>query len=910
VWESERDEFGLEGREKKRKLQLPFYSIDELLALSEKERAKVLSTMSQEQKVEIFKRASDEQRLLLFKEMSDIDKKEISRVLDEKTRMALFKSVEYEDKLLLFNAMERSDQSEWLRRYPGLEFFLKKEDREPFKLGKKETDRDKKKLKDRDKKKLKEEEVPELSDIEKILSGEFPTEISRELKQYGYDFFKDDNSSFAPIDNMPVGPDYVLGAGDSFTINLWGKTEVTHKVTVARNGMVTIPRLGAIQVSGMKMDEMAKMLLSRFQEYYADCRMDISMSGIRTVDVFIVGEVKYPGTYSVSSVSTIITSLYAAGGPNKKGSMRSVFLMRNGKTVAELDLYEFLIGGNKSADVRVEAGDTIYVPVLGPVVGVAGFVKRPAIYEMKSSQSVRDVIHMSGGTLALSHLQNVVIERIQDHKRRVVRSFDLKPTEEKSDRNMDMPLEDGDVIKIYPVHEKLRQVVYLEGHVKYPREYELKPGMRLRDLIPSYEDLLPEPYLQQGEIVRLVPPDLRPKLVEFNLASLLNGDQSQNLELQDMDRVIIYDAWEKKDRPEVTIKGAVRTPGTYRLYRDMTVKDLIFRAGNLTDKAYQEDATLTRIAQGEKKTDTIRINFSPGNAMSGLESDNLALQKDDSIYITEIPNYAQSLERKVTLEGEFVFPGEYTFKEGERLQSVIQRAGGLTQDAYAFGAVFQREAVKKVQDEQLKSYVSKLEEDILTISSQAASTAMDKDQAAIMTETLQSKKQLLDKLKASKSTGRMVINLEEAMLLASSKYNIEMRPGDRLLVNKKPDSVNVLGEVYNPTAIVYEMGQDIGHYLDLVGGPTGNADKGQIYVVRANGSVISKEQEKFFGLATWDSKQHRWTVGSFNSMELDPGDTVLVPKKVEKYPWLRVIKDVTQIAYQVAVAAGIFFLTD
>jgi len=239
------------------------------------------------------------------------------------------------------------------------------------------------------------------------------------------------------------------------------------------------------------------------------------------------------------------------------------------------------------------------------------------------------------------------------------------------------------------------------------------------------------------------------------------------------------------------------------------------------------------------------------------------------------------------------------------LSSVIERAGGLTSDAYAFGATFERESVKKVQDEQLKGYVSKLEQDILTMSAQAAETAVDPDQAAILKETLTAKKQLLEKMRASRSTGRMVINLEELLVLASSDYNFELRPGDRLVVEKRPDSVNVLGEVYNPTAVVYQKARPVSYYLDMVGGPMEMAEKGEIYVVKANGSVFSRSQSKYFGMASWDAKNTRWTFGGFDSMQLDPGDTIIVPKKVESYPWLRIVKDVTQIMFQIAVSAGV-----
>ena len=866
--------------------------------LTPDERAKAFTSFSQEQKAEVLRQSSDEQRLTIFRSLSKTDKQWLVPYLDYETKLALFRAVEYDDKILIFTALSEQERADWLKNFPGLDLFLpgvaELPSQEPGKPLMPPY-----------------MQPPELSEIEKIMSGEFPTDISRELKQFGYDFFKPAGlPTFAPVTNVPVGPEYILGPGDAFTVQLWGKVEATHYVTVSNDGTITLPRVGVLRVSGRNMDQVANLLLKKFREYYTDFQMDISMGSLRTVGVFVVGEAKTPGTYNVSSLSTVITALFAAGGPSKKGSLRKISLMRNGKSIAELDLYDFLIGGNKTNDLRVQAGDTIHIPVVGPVVGVAGLVKRPAIYELKGNQTIGDVIQLAGGILPVGHNQNVVVERVQEHQRRIVKSFSLGPAIPTANKDLGLVLNDGDVVKVYPVHEKVRQVVYLEGHVKYPREYELKPGMKLRDIISSYEELLPEPYLHQADIVRLVPPDLHPKIIKFDLEAMLKGEESQNLPLQEMDRVIVYNAWEKKEMPEVTIKGAVRVPGKYRLYSGMTVKDLIFKAGNFTGKAYMDAASLTRISPGERETDTVTIPFSPARAVAGAKTDDLVLQKDDLIDIREIPQYAKALERRVLLEGEFVFPGEYSFKEGERLSSVVQRAGGLTQEAYAFGAVFTRESVRLVQDEQLQQYVSRLEESILALSHESVETSLDKDRADVIAETLAAQKQLVEKLKASRSTGRMVINLEEALVLASSQYNLELKPGDHLIVKKRPDSVNVLGEVYNPTSLVFSKEQTVNRYLDVVGGPTDNAEKGQIYVVRANGAVVSKAQEKFFGMATWDSKGSRWTMGGFGSTELDPGDTIIVPKKLVRYPWLKVVKDITETIFHIAVSAGVITRLD
>jgi protein involved in polysaccharide export with SLBB domain len=432
--------------------------------------------------------------------------------------------------------------------------------------------------------------------------------------------------------------------------------------------------------------------------------------------------------------------------------------------------------------------------------------------------------------------------------------------------------------------------------------------MRVADLIPSYDALLPEPYLPRAEIIRLAQPDLHPEVIEFKLGALLDGDQSQNIALQDMDRIIVYDVAEKMKLPRVTISGAVRQPGTYRLYQGMRVKDLIFRADNLLPSAFVNHASLSRVAVGKGQTEVVTIEFSPEKALAGDAVDDIALRPDDSIYIREIPRYNEALERKIALEGEFKFPGEYTFTEGERLSSVIARAGGLTAAAYPFGAVYMREDIKELQKKRIQEYVNQLEEDVLVLTSQTAETSLEQTEAEIALKSLTAKKQLLEKMRTSRPTGRMVVNLEKVLSNPGSDQDFKLQPGDRLVVNKRPDYVNVLGEVYNPTALLVEPGRRVDYYLNLVGGATETAEEDQIYLVKANGTVISKSQEGFLGLANWDSENHRWALGSFENTRVNAGDTIIVPKKVEKYPWLRVVKSVTEIMYHIAVAAGVIIV--
>jgi protein involved in polysaccharide export with SLBB domain len=916
----------------------------------------IFDRLSPEQKIEAFQRLETEEQALVFRWLTDKEKRAVFASLDTKAKVKLFARLDDPDQEYILNGLEdrtksrllsglsSEQRSKWIYRYPGLSMSMPNESEmesrrsEPSAPWDRTAPREQPSLRDRsslkkniEKRKklwpkgesfqkakpwLKERTWPEKpeeleeepSRIEKIMSGVFPQTIDRKLTQFGYDFFNTTEPALVPLIDVPVGDDYLLGPGDAFVINLWGRVEAQYEVTVSPDGTIVVPRLGSLTVAQLTFKETRKLLERKFKEYYPDFSMSLTMDRLRTIQVFVIGEVEHPGTYSISGLGTVIDALYAAGGPRKAGSLRNIKVTRQTDTIATLDLYNFLIDGSKAEDIRLRSGDTVFVPVIGAVAGVAGNVRRPGIYEMKKATTIGQLFDLAGGIMPTGYLQNVVVERIANNQRRVVKSFNLTETGSSAGNHLGTILNDGDVVKVFPVNRQMHQVVFLEGHVKYPREYECKPGMRILDLIPSYDALLPEPYLPRAEIIRLAKPDLHPEIIEFNLGALLNGDMRQNLALQDMDRIIVFDISEKMKLPQVTISGAVRHPGTYRLYQGMHVKDLIFRADNLLPSAFMDHASLSRVAVGKSRTDVVTIDFSPQKALAGDSFNDIALKPEDSVYIREIPRYKEALEQKITLEGEFRFPGEYAFTEGERLSAVIDRAGGFTEEAYPFGAVFMREDVKDLQKKRIKEYVNQLEEDILVLTSQSADTSLEQTEADIVLKSLTAKKQLLEKMRNSRPTGRMVVDLKKVLMNPGSDQDFKLQAGDRLVVKKRPDYVNVLGEVYNPTALLVQKDQRVDYYLNQVGGATGTADSDQIYLVKANGTVISKSQEGFWGLANWDAEKHRWALGSFESTKVDPGDTIIVPKKVEKYPWLRVVRSVTEIMYHIAVAAGVIIV--
>jgi protein involved in polysaccharide export with SLBB domain len=299
------------------------------------------------------------------------------------------------------------------------------------------------------------------------------------------------------------------------------------------------------------------------------------------------------------------------------------------------------------------------------------------------------------------------------------------------------------------------------------------------------------------------------------------------------------------------------------------------------------------------------IKFSVSKALQGDKTDDILLEPDDVINIRTIPSYSQALQRKITLEGEFIFPGEYSFSEGERLSSVISRAGGLTEDAYPFGAIFEREAVKVTQNASYEENMQQLERDIASLTAIATNSSLDKEDLATVQVTLTEKKDTMDKLKRTEPTGRMVINLEKILSSPSSIIDVQLRAGDFLTVSKRQDFVNITGEVYNQTALLYEEGKTVDYYLNKVGGVTKRAAKRQTYIVKANGTVISRQQGSILGIGMWDQGNSRWSFGGFGSIELDPGDTIFVPQKTAKINWLKGISDITQVLYQLAVAAHV-----
>jgi protein involved in polysaccharide export with SLBB domain len=720
----------------------------------------------------------------------------------------------------------------------------------------------------------------------------------KSLTQFGYNFFRPSAVGFSPLTDVPVGDDYVIGPGDRIILNLWGSVEGTYELDVNRSGEIFLPKVGEIKVYGIPFGKLHEVIRAGLAKNFKDFGLNVTMGKLRVIKVFVVGEVKAPGDYNLSSLSTLINALSAAGGPLKTGSLRKVQVKRGGRVVETADLYDFFLKGDKSRDIRLLAGDTVFVPVIGRVAGVAGNVRRPAIYELKGEKNLYDLIDLAEGLLPTGYLQRVQISRVEAHEKKLVADFNIDPKAEGKtlDQIMErIKIQDMDIVKIFPIDLKLRDQVRLEGYVLRPGDYALVPGMRISRLLTA-DNLLPEYYDSVGEITRRYPPDSPPEKILFNPARAIAGDPSFDLELREFDKVRIFSRWEMEEMPKVTVTGEVQKPGEYRLFRNMTVHDLLVAAGNPKLTAYMESAEVSRIKKSGKEVTSYSIIINLEEALKDNPAHNIRLDPYDELIIRKIPRWVDETERSITLKGEFVFPGVYPIRRGEKLSSVIVRAGGFTDKAYLPATRFTRESVREQQQKRMDEMMASAEQEIAKKQIELTGKASSSEEMESTKAALAGLQRSVELLRNKQAEGRLVIRLSSLEKFKDSNYDVEIKGGDVLEVPETPNSVNVLGQVYNPTSFIPIDDGDVGYYLKKSGGPTRYAEEDDIYIVRADGTVISRQQSSYF--STLFSS-------GFMSAGIKPGDTIIVPQRFEKIAWMREIKDIATILGQIALTAGV-----
>lgn len=698
-----------------------------------------------------------------------------------------------------------------------------------------------------------------------------------------------------PSSNVPVGPDYVIGPGDEVRIGVWGSVEGTWSAEVDRDGNINVPKIGTLGVTGLTFQEIKEVLQKEMSRYFKDFQMSVTMGNLRTLTVYVVGNAQAPGAYSVSSLSTVINALVVAGGPSKAGSMRDIQLKRKGETVSHLDLYDFLISGDKSSDLRLLPEDVIFIPPIGPIVGVAGNVDRPAIYEMKGKTMLSEGIKMAGGVTAAAHLQRVQVERVFQRQTKVVVDVNF----EKFKGKQDIPLQDGDIVKIFPIVPLVTNMVVLQGNVRRPGEYEWRPGMRAKDILPHGDSLLPDTFLEYALITRLVPPDNHQEYRSFDLGAVLfRSDVQNNICLEPYDVVTVFNKWEMVPKEKVRITGAVNRPGEFDYRPNMRLSDLLKLAGGLSKYALGSKAELTRVTPMSSGPLTQQIAINPEEALAGSPEDDISLQGDDYLFVKTVPDWR--LYRTVSLSGEVKFQGNYALSKGEKLSSVLERAGGFTEKAYPRGAVLTRLSLKNTQQQQLNDMIGRLQQEVMARSAAAVGGATDPDEAQIAVAESKQKQAFVEGLKQIRATGRMVINVEEARRAKNSALDVELEDGDVLTIPTNPQTVQVIGAVYNQSSFVFLPTKDYSYYIDRAGGFSRVADKSQVYIVKVDGSTTSPGSGFF-----WNTGAKQWESGSPDQIEA--GDTIVVPAELERIAWLRNLKDLTQVLYQTTLGGAVIW---
>jgi protein involved in polysaccharide export with SLBB domain len=701
--------------------------------------------------------------------------------------------------------------------------------------------------------------MPSLED----LYAQFPASETK-LKRFGSGVFRNGtgNADELPMD-LPAGPDYVLGPGDGIVLNLWGSISQRLNRTVDRQGQVALPEAGTITIAGQTIGQAQEMIRKTLGEQFQNIRVEISLARLRTVRIYVVGDVERPGAYDISSLSTPLNALYAAGGPTSRGSLRTVRHYRGQELVREADLYDFLLHGVRSDIDRLLPGDTILVPPVGPQVTISGMVRRPAVYELKGEAGLNEVLDLAGGVLVSATLRQINVERIDAHQRHTMLSVQLPEdgTGDGASKTLAaFHVQDGDrvlVSSILPYNEK---AVYLEGHVFRPGKYPYRDGITVNELLRSYQDLLPEP-ADHAEIVRLQAPDFRPMTISFKLSDVLVGDDP--IALQPFDLIRIFSRYEV-DPPKVTILGEVLRPGEYPLAQDMTAAGLVTMAGGFKRSAYREQADLSSyVVQNGAKVVVAHRAIEIGKAVAGERNADVTLKPGDLVSIRQLTAWVD-IGASVAVRGEVVYPGTYGITEGERLSSVLKRVGGFRETAYPIGAVLERVQVREMGEKTRLEMIRRMETASPGLSGALSATP---EQAATLQAMEQQRQQILASLRSHPAGGRMVIRISaDVGRWENTPADIEMRAGDTLVVPKRPNFVMVGGQVSNATAISYLRGKEAGWYLRQAGGTTPSADKKGIFILRADGSVVGRSG----GL---------WRENVL-STRLQPGDSIVVPEKI------------------------------
>lgn len=759
-----------------------------------------------------------------------------------------------------------------------------------------------------------------LTDFQRLVSNS----TGQLIPIYGRQLFQGVPSTFAPVDQTPVTPDYVIGPGDELLIRVWGQVVFNDRLTVDRSGSIYVPKVGSIHVAGIPFSALDKHLRSEIGRVFRNFDFNVNMGQLRSIQVFVLGQARRPGSYTVSSLSTLVNALFASGGPSVQGSMRSIQLKRGGKTISDFDLYDLLSNGDKSQDSQLLPGDVIFIPPVGSQVAVTGGVRTPAIYELKKETTLEEVIHLAGGLSPTASDARVSLERIEQHRVR-------EATQITMDANGKATLlHDGDVLRIFSISPRFDMSVTLRGNLANPGRFAWHPGMRLSELIPERDALLTNNYWQNHNQLGL------PGRMFFEPAPRTRTTMRGTRYDRETDAMQTEPVTEPRyvEQPQQQSQSQTQAQIQARQVQqqDTSPRSLADLAAQRTGLGAEQESSRgsiashqSRIVTGSTEARTSRVEIhlpapeidwsyavierlDPVTLKNSLlpfnlgalvldhdASQDLQLQASDVVTIFSQADIRVPLSQQtkfVRLEGEIASSGTYSVHPGETLRHLIERAGGLAPNAYLFGSEFTRESARVLQQQRLDEYVSALAIDLQRQGSNKISSAISDQDVAAAAGVLSGQKEMIARLRQIRATGRIVIEIKPDANSLATIPDLSLEDGDAFVVPSLPASVNVVGAVYDQNTFLYSPSRRVQDYLHLAGGSNRNADVKHAFVIRADGSVFSKETAS----TLWGN--------TFEHARVNPGDTIVIPERLFKGSAMRGFLEWSQIFSQMALGAA------
>lgn len=717
------------------------------------------------------------------------------------------------------------------------------------------------------------------------------------LPLFGHKLFLDAPLTFAPVDRVPVTSEYVIGPGDEIVLRGWGQVDIDYRGVVDRQGNLFVPTVGNVSVAGIAFKDLQPLLKAAIGKYYHGFELSVALGQLRSIQIFVAGQARRPGSYTVSSLSTLVNAIFASGGPSNSGSMRHVQLKRGGKIVTEFDLYDLLIGGDKSKDAAVLPGDVIYYPPVGPMVAMIGSVNNPAIYEAKNDDTLGDLVQLGGGLTSVAMGAKATVERISNRSVRTVEEFPLDTP------GLSRKVKDGDLITFRSLSARFDNAITIRGNVAAPGRYPWREGLRVRDLIPNREALMTRQFWSAHGDLGRTPLDYQSPPTSLRAAApVIERPPTSTVAVGPVTTTAVAGTGQPSPAASSAPQASAPAPQAPAplLPEHTTESNIAEQMRRVSPDINWDYAVVQRLNRENLTTNLIPFNL--GKALSENNgTDNLLLEPGDIITIFSQADLAvpeQKRSKFVRLEGEFAAAGVYEVQPGETLRLLVERIGGFTPKAYLYGSEFTRESAREVQQRRLDELITQFEFEVERETSNKSANILSPEEAIALKDRAEAQRQLAARLRQVKATGRVVLGIKASDHSINAIPDVVLEDGDRFVVPFKPSIVNVVGAVYNNNSYIYRQGASFGYYLKRAGGGTRDADRKHSFIVRADGSVVS------------NSTSAGWFNGGVDSMRLLPGDTAVVPEKLDKVTFLKGLKDWSQILEQFGLgAAAIITLT-